>query len=113
VDEATEKVAPAYASHSPKRVASRRGGEVRVWRLEVERAVWPAAVVMAHVDVENLLELAATDDQEPVEAFAAGAADPALDVRVRIWRPDGVRMTLTPSLAKMASNAAENLLSRS
>src|SRR5205814_1376504 len=35
----------------------------------------------------TVLGLAAADDQEPVEALAADAADPALDVRVRVRRP--------------------------
>src|SRR6266566_2303940 len=67
--------------------ASRRGGG-RIGCLEVERAVRPPVVVMAHVDAEDVLELAATDDQQPVETLSADAADPALDVRVRIRRPD-------------------------
>jgi hypothetical protein len=69
------------------RIAScRSAGGRRFWRLEVERAVRPGAVVVAHVDAKNVLELAAADDQDPVETFAADAADPALDVRVRVRR---------------------------
>jgi hypothetical protein len=33
--------------------------------------------------------LTAADDQEPVEALAADAADPTLDVGVRVRRADG------------------------
>ena len=40
------------------------------------------------VDAEDVLELATADDQQPVEALAADAADPALHVSVRIRRPD-------------------------
>jgi hypothetical protein len=63
------------------------GGGSRLWRLESKRSVRPPAVVVAHVDAENVLELAAAENQEPVETFAADAADPALDVRVRVRRP--------------------------
>jgi hypothetical protein len=43
---------------------------------------------MPDVDVEDALQLAAVEDQDPVEALAPCAADPALDVRVRVRRPD-------------------------
>jgi hypothetical protein len=51
--------------------------------------VRPPAVVVAHVDAEDVLELAAADDEHAVEAFAADAADPALDVCVCVRRLDG------------------------
>jgi hypothetical protein len=41
---------------------------------------------MLDVDAEDVFELAAAEDQQPVEAFAADCADPALHVRVRIRR---------------------------
>jgi hypothetical protein len=43
----------------------------RVGRLEVECAVGSLLVVVPDVDAEDMLELAAAEDQEPVEAFAA------------------------------------------
>jgi hypothetical protein len=57
--------------------------------LEVEHPVRPPAAVLADVDAEDLLELAAADDQQPVEALTAEASNPALDVRVRVRRPEG------------------------
>jgi hypothetical protein len=45
-------------------------------------------VVVIDEDVEHVLEVAAVEDQEPVEAFSAGGADEALGDRVRAWRPD-------------------------
>jgi len=41
-------------------------------------------VEVADVDAENVLELAATEDQEPVETLPAHAADPAFGVGVRV-----------------------------
>jgi hypothetical protein len=46
----------------------------------------PMSVVVPDVDAEDVFELAAADDQELIEAFAADGADPALDVRVRVRR---------------------------
>jgi len=54
--------------------------------LEVERAVRALLVVVADVHAEYALELAAVEDQQPVEALTPDAADPALDVRVRVRR---------------------------
>ena len=56
-------------------------------RLLPERAVRPMLVVMPRVGREDVVEVAAADDQEPVEAFAADASDPALGVRSRFRRP--------------------------
>ena len=52
-----------------------------------ERAVWPMLVVMPDVGREDVVEVAAAEDQHPVEALAADAADPALGVRPRLRRP--------------------------
>ena len=47
------------------------------------------AVGVLDVDTEDVGELPAAQDEEPVEAFAADAADPAFHVRVRVRRPHG------------------------
>ncbi len=41
------------------------------------------------IDAEDVFELAAADDQQPVEALAADAADPSLHVGIRVRRLDG------------------------
>src|SRR6059058_2805809 len=48
----------------------------------------PMFVVVAVVDAEYLLEVAAAEDEDPVEAVGAGGADPALGEGVCIWRLD-------------------------
>jgi hypothetical protein len=88
VDEAAEKVASVHAGQWRRRVASGHRDTEWFGRLEVERAVRPSVVVMAYVDAEDVLEVAAAGDQEPVETFSADASDPALDVRVRVRRSD-------------------------
>jgi hypothetical protein len=39
-------------------------------------------------DAECLVEVAAAEDEEPVQALDADRADEAFGVRVRPWRPD-------------------------
>ena len=56
--------------------------------MEVERAVRALLVVVADVHAEYALELAAAEDQQPVQALTPDAADPALDVRVGVRRPE-------------------------
>jgi hypothetical protein len=43
-------------------------------------------VVVAEIDAEDVLELAAIEDQQSVETLPPDAADPALDVRLRVQR---------------------------
>ena len=89
MNEAAEKIAPVHAGQRSGRVASSGSDGGRVWRLEVERPVRPPVDVVAHIDPQDVVELAAADDQEPVYAFAADAADPALDVSVRVRSAPG------------------------
>jgi hypothetical protein len=49
----------------------------------------PMPVVMARIDAKHVFELAAAEDEQPVEALATHAADPALGVCVRVRCPDG------------------------
>jgi hypothetical protein len=48
----------------------------------------PMPVVMARIDPKHVFELAAAEDEQPVEALATHAADPALGVGVRVRCPD-------------------------
>ena len=56
--------------------------------MKFECAMWPFAVVVADVDAYDALELPTVKDEQPVETFAADAADPAFHVRVCVRRPD-------------------------
>jgi hypothetical protein len=44
--------------------------------------MWPLAVVMVDVDAEDVLEVAAVENQQPVEALRADGADEAFGDRV-------------------------------
>jgi hypothetical protein len=60
---------------------------------------------MVNEDTENALEVAAGDDQEPIEALSASGADEALGDRVGLRRAYRSLDTSMPSLAKMASKS--------
>jgi hypothetical protein len=86
VDQPAEQVAAADAieiDHLADRLLACRRRRVERWPL-VERAVRPMLVVCD----EDMIEVAAADDQDPVEALAVHAPDPALGVRSRLRRPD-------------------------
>src|SRR6266542_5336016 len=59
----------------------------RIWRLQSKRPMWPVPVVVLDVDPKDLLEVAASDDEQPVQALAADGADPAFRVGVCSGRP--------------------------
>jgi hypothetical protein len=88
VNQAAEEIVAVHDGRIDRRRAlcDRRVNRVR--RAQVEGAVRPSAVVVADVDAEDVLELAAVDDQEPVETLAPDTADPSLDVGVRVGRLD-------------------------
>lgn len=60
-------------------------------------------VVMRGMRGENVPEAAATDDQDPVEAFAADAAGPGLGVRACLRRPH--RRNTRPPTGDVKSSA--------
>src|SRR6266545_2604365 len=89
VDQAAEQVAATDAiecDHVGARSLVARRRLVEGWSLR-ECAVRPVLVVMRDVGREHVLKVAAAEDQEPVEALAANAADQALGMRSRLWRP--------------------------
>jgi hypothetical protein len=49
----------------------------------------PLMVVMVGVSAEHPFEVAAVEDQQPVQTFGADGSDEALGDRVRLWRPHG------------------------
>jgi hypothetical protein len=55
-------------------------------RLKRESAVRTFAVVVLDVDAQDVFEMAAADDQEPVETLVADGADESLRVGVRLRR---------------------------
>jgi hypothetical protein len=89
VDQAAEQVTAAdaikvdHVGHCALAVGRRLAER---WPLP-EGAVRPVLVGMPRVARKNVLQVAAADDQEPVEAFPADAPDPALGVRSRLRRP--------------------------
>jgi hypothetical protein len=65
---------------------------------EGECPVRALAVVVGHVAGEHVFEVAAADDQQPVEALGSDGADEPFGIGVRLWRRIGVRITRIRSL---------------
>jgi hypothetical protein len=83
VDESAEEIPTLYVIGRVQ-----RRGVATVGRGEVERAVRPLLVVMPAVDTEHVFQVAATEDQDPVEALGTMRSYPAFSVSVRVWRVD-------------------------
>jgi hypothetical protein len=49
--------------------------------------MWPVFVVVAAVDAEHVLEMAAAEDENPVEAVGANRTHPTLGEGVRVRGP--------------------------
>ncbi len=97
---------------------ARGGGEpeglpLLVRRRQVEGSMWPVAVVMVDEDAQHPLELAAVEDQEPIEALRSDGADEAFGDRVRLRRLHRCADDLDSLLRKTVSKSRLNLLSRS
>ena len=84
-----------------------------VRRLELKAAVGPSPVVVGGVDPKDSLEVAAAQDQHPVQAFGPDRADPPLGERVRARGPDRRLDDLYPSERKTSSKGPGNFESRS
>src|SRR5215216_4344500 len=107
VDQSAEQVVP---------VDARRGGSAAdeiwigaVWRSELERAVRAMPVVVVGIDAQDALEMAPSEDQNPVEAVAAHGSHPALSEGVRVRRLDRCPDHLDPLGAKDLVEAAAEL----
>jgi hypothetical protein len=88
VEQSAEEVAPPDVTHVEGRCGRRIVSAAAVRRSQVERSVRTLLVEVADVDAQDVLELAATEDREPVETLPAHAADPAFGVGVRVRRLD-------------------------
>ena len=99
VDEAAKEVGPRELRIGRRPERCRAPVCLFGWT-KCECPMRPMPVVMAGIDAKHVLELAAAEDEQAVEALAAHAADPALGVRVRVRCLMGVRITAIPSLWK-------------
>jgi len=67
-------------------------------RMTNERAMRPLRVVVLDEDAQDALEVAAIEDQQPVETFDAGGSDETLGDGVCLRRRTGVLMIRMPAL---------------
>ena len=71
--------------------------------LEVERAMRSLRVVVLDVDAQHALEVAAVEDQQPVEALAADSSDETLGDGVAFGARTGVLTIRMPAVRNASS----------
>jgi hypothetical protein len=98
VDEAADAVAAVDRSGAWRLLLA-----VASWWQQVEGAVRPLAVVVVDEDAQHLLEVAAVEDQQPVETFGADGSGKPLGDRVRLRCPHRRLAIRMPSLRKTSS----------
>src|SRR6266540_5790559 len=90
VNQSTKEVAAAHPGSARVADPGRTGGGIG--RFQPKRSVWTVLVVVLDIDPEDLLEVTAADDQQPVEALDADGPHPSLRVGVGVgglhWRQD-------------------------
>ena len=64
---------------------------------------------MLGVDPKDLLQMAAPDDQQPVQALSTDGPHPSLRVGVGLWRPDRGHQHLAAFRAEYVVEAASEL----
>src|SRR5712691_1684756 len=107
VDEAAEEVGARELRKRRRSERNRAPARPLRWA-KCKRAVRPMAVVVVGVGAQDMLELPPAEDEQPVEALATDAADPALGVGVRVRRLDGCADHRDPfSLEDVIEAAAE------
>jgi hypothetical protein len=111
VQQTAEQVAPTHSALLILGVNGQPGG--LIWRLEPERPVRAVFVVVPDLDPQDPLEVAAPEDQQPVQALGADGADPSLGVRVRFGRPHRRHQHLGTIRAEDLVEPRQNLASRS
>ena len=82
VEQATEQVSSMNAAFSALIYDGQSGGWI--WRLELQRPMRPVPVVVLDVESQDLLQVPATHDEQPVQALGPHRPDPALGVGVGV-----------------------------
>jgi hypothetical protein len=94
VEQAAKQVASLHSAAVILAQDDQPGGWV--WRFQPKRPVGTMLVVALDVGPQDLLEVAAADDQQPVQALGADGALPAFGNGVGVGARIGVRMTSAP-----------------
>jgi hypothetical protein len=81
VEQPAEPIPPVHTVPIPA-----DDGRIGRWigRLQTKRSVGAVGVVVRNVDPQDLRQMTATDDQQPVQALGAHRPNPALRVDVRV-----------------------------
>jgi hypothetical protein len=83
-----QEAAESVASREFRVWGWRRWRRVREWWVAAECAVWALGVVVVYVDAEDAVEVARSEDQQPVQALRPCGPHEALGVRVGLWRSE-------------------------
>jgi hypothetical protein len=94
-------------------LADHRQSGGRVWRLELQRLMRTVPVVVPDLDPKDLLEVAAPNNEQPVQTLGADRAHPALGVGVRPWCPYWRDQDLGAFVADHVVEGAGDFASRS
>src|SRR6266545_8273497 len=107
MQETAEQVASEHPAFLTLTDDGQSGGSVR--RLKLERPVWTVPVVVLDVDPQDLLQMAAPNDRQPIQALGADGADPPFCVRVRRRRPHWCHQHLAALVAEHLVEPATEL----
>ena len=111
VEESAEQVVSMHLAWLAVADDAQIGGWIR--RFQSERSVRTMGIVVGGVDPQDLLQMASSDDQQPVQALGADGANPALGVGVRVGCLHRRQEHLGTVRAKTSSNPRVNFASRS
>jgi hypothetical protein len=84
LEQPAEQVAAVHLGWMISADGGQPSGSVRC--LKSEGAVWTMPVVVLGVDPQDLLKVASTDHQQPIQALGAHRADPSLGEGVGVGR---------------------------
>ena len=114
------RVSVVLSDHAAEAVVStdladgrRRGRHARLWRLLCERAMRPLRVVVLDVLAQDAFEVAAVEDQQPVQAWVRMVRTNRSAMAFACGDRTGVFTIRMPSVPNTSSKAPLYLLSRS
>ena len=110
MEQTTEPIPPVYTVPIPA-----DDGRIGRWigRLQTKRSVGAVGVVVRNVDPQDLRQMTATNDQQPVQAFGAHVRIQRSAKAFALGACTGVNSTSAPAEQNTSSNPRQNVASRS
>jgi hypothetical protein len=85
VEQPAEQIASTHFAKLIRTDDGQPGGPIGCF--EPKRSVWTVTVAVREVDLQDMLQVTESDDQEPVQALSADCPYPPLRICVRPWCP--------------------------